>query len=143
MYTTVPAVLKLLPEYEALQLADDNDAGDIADVAVVAVLEEAIEQADREIDAYAGTVRAVPLDPVPALIGNISAKLAIHNLYLRRPGVDEPEPWQRETTRCLRLLEQIATGKIALGAETGTTAEAKTSSPNWSAPGRVMDGMGL
>lgn len=143
MYTTVPAVLKLLPEYAVLELADDNSAGDIADADVVSVLEEAIEQADREIDAYAGTVRAVPLDPVPALIENISAKLAVHNLWLRRPGVEEPENWQRETARCLRLLEQIATGKIALGAETGATAEAKTDTVSWSAPGRIMDGMDL
>ncbi len=80
MYSTAAQILKLLPEYEVLQLADDDGAGVIDDPAVTAVLEEAIEQADREIDAYVGTVKRVPLSPVPALIENLSTKLAIHHL---------------------------------------------------------------
>lgn len=143
MYSTVPDLLKLLPESEALQLADDNLSGSLTDPAVAAVLSEAIEQADREIDAYVGAVRPVPLEPIPALVANISAKLAVHTLYLRRPGVDEPEAWQRETARCLRLLESIATGKIALGAEPGGSVQPDGGSPQWSAPGRVMDEMEL
>lgn len=143
MYATVDDLLKLLPESQALGLADDDLSGSLADPAVATVLAEAIEQADREIDAYVGAVRPVPLDPVPALVANISAKLAVHNLYLRRQGLDEPDVWQRETARCLRLLEQVATGKIALGAETGTTAQPDGGSPQWSAPGRIMDGMEL
>jgi phage gp36-like protein len=129
MYSTAAQILKLLPEYEVLQLADDDAAGLIDDPAVTAVLEEVIEQADREIDAYVGTVKRVPLSPVPALVENLSTKLAIHHLYLRRPGVEEPETWQRETARCMRLLEAIDHGKMALGAEDGAASEPSRGRP--------------
>jgi phage gp36-like protein len=138
MYSTVAQILKLLPEYEVLQLADDDAAGLLDDSAVTAVLEEAIEQADREIDAYVGTVKRVPLSPVPALIENLSTKLAIHHLYLRRPGVEEPDTWQRETTRCMRLLEAIATGKMALGAEDGVASEPSQGTASFTASERLM-----
>lgn len=138
MYSTVAAILKLLPEYEVLQLADDDAAGLVTDQVVNAVIEEAIEQADREIDAYVGTVRRVPLSPVPALVENLSTKLAIHHLYLRRPGVEEPETWQRETARCMRLLEAIATGKMALGPEPGESAEPSQGSASFTAGRRLM-----
>lgn len=138
MYSTVDQILKLLPEYEVLQLADDDGAGLIDDPAVTAVLAEVIEQADREIDAYVGTVKRVPLSPVPALVENLSTKLAIHHLYLRRPGVEEPETWQRETARCMRLLEAIATGKMALGAEPGEVAEPSQGAASFTAGRRLM-----
>lgn len=138
MYSTVAAILKLLPESVVLQLADDEEAGLLSDPAVTAVLEEAIEQADREIDAYVGTVKPVPLAVVPALIENLSTKLAVHQLWLRRPGVDEPETWQRETARCMRLLEAIATGKMALGAEIGGAAEPSQGTASFTASPRLM-----
>lgn len=133
-YSTTADILKILPESEVLHLADDEDIGIVGASSVAAVLSEAIEQADREIDAHVGVVRAVPLDPVPALIANLSAKLAVHNLYLRRPGIVEPDSWQRETSRCLRLLEAIATGRLALGAQPGPS----TPAPSWSAGERLM-----
>lgn len=138
MYSTVAAILKLLPESTVLQLADDDDAGVLSDPAVTAVLEEAIEQADREIDAYVGTVKPVPLAVVPALIENLSTKLAIHHLFLRRPGVAEDENWQRETARCMRLLEAIASGKMALGAEIGGSAEPSQGTASFTANPRLM-----
>lgn len=138
MYSTVADLLKLLPESTVLALADDAGAGIVADPVVTAVLEEVIDQADREIDTYVGTVRKVPLSPVPAIIANLSTKLAIHNLYLRRPGVDEPETWQRETSRCFRLLEAIAAGKIVVGAELGSTAEPDGGEVLVSAPERIF-----
>ena len=143
MYSSVSDLLKILPEYEALALADDDNVGSINAPDVQAVLLQAIEQADREIDAYVGTVQAVPLAPVPALVGSLSSKLAVHHLYLRREGRAEPEIWQRETARCMRLLESIATGKMALGGASGATTEPSQGRPAWEAPGRVMDGAEL
>lgn len=143
MYATAQDLLKLIPEDEILQLADDTGAGSILAPEVAAVLAEAIDQAGREIDAHVGVVRPVPLSPVPALIANISAKLAVHNLYLRRANREEPDAWQRETSRCLRLLEAIATGKVALGATDGDQANPDGGSPQWVAPARVMGGMDL
>lgn len=139
MYSTVEALLRLLPEAEILQLADDDRIGVLADPAVTAVLAEMIDQADREIDAYVGVVESVPMDPPPALLVNISTKLAVHNLYLRRAGIDEPETWQRETSRCMRMLEMISTGKIALGAQDGAVVDPDTSEILVSTSTRIFD----
>lgn len=137
-YCTVDDILRLLSESETLQLADDESAGSIADAAVQAVLAESMDQADREIDASVGMVAAVPLAPAPALVAAISAKLAIHNLYLRRPGVAEPDTWQRETKWCRTMLTNIMTGKLALGPADGGTAQASTPAPSFTAGGRLM-----
>ncbi len=137
-YCTVDDILRLLPEYEVLQLADDQDAGTTLDTAVQAVLAEVTDQADREIDAAVGMVAAVPLAPVPALVTAISAKLAIHNLYLRRPGVAEPDPWIAETKWCRTKLDQIMSGRISLGPATGDTAPASTPKPSFTAGDRLM-----
>ncbi|AGW12838.1 DUF1320 domain-containing protein [Megalodesulfovibrio gigas] len=142
MYCTVPDVLALLPEAEVLQLADDALTGDLAAPEVQAVLAEAIEQAGREIDAFVQAVRPVPLTPVPGLIANLAAKLAGHNLWLRRPGVTEPEAWKDETARCRRLLEHIALGKLALGAPAGAdpaTEPATDNAPAFAKGESVMD----
>lgn len=140
MYSTIADLLKVLPEDEVLQLADDAGAGTVDDPTVTAVLMDAISQADSEIDTYVGTVRTVPLSPVPAVIANLSTKLAVHNLYLRRQGVAEPDAWQRETVRCQRLLDSIAGGKTALGASEGATADPDTAEALVSAPARIFTG---
>ncbi len=139
MYSTIADLLKLLPEDEVLQLADDDSSGSVADIVVTAVLEDVIDQADREIDTYVGTVLEVPLSPVPAVIANLSTKLAIHNLYLRRPAVAEPDVWQRETTRCQRLLEGIAAGRVAIGAPAGSSVEPDSGDLLVFAPDRIFN----
>lgn len=125
MYSTPADLAKLLPEHEIMQLTDDPRVNDINDPVIQGILTEAIDQADREIDGFVGCVRSIPLDPVPALITNISSKLAGHYLWLRRPGVDEPEPWREETKYMRRLLQLIAEGKLAIGPEEGGVAEAQ------------------
>lgn len=125
-YTSIDQVRELLPDYEILELADDSEArdGGIDDPAVLANVAGAISNADREIDGYVGLVRSVPLSLAPGLIKRMSAQLAVHYLYLRRPRIAEPEQWAKTAERCRRVLEQIANGKVALGASEGQkTAE--------------------
>jgi phage gp36-like protein len=139
MYSSIDDMKKLLSESELLDLADDAGSGSLDDDTVQAVLVEAIDAADREIDAYVGTVQTVPLaDPVPGLIANISAKLAVNHLYLRRPGVVVPDSWEKESTRCHRLLESIAKGTIVIGAPAGETADPDTSEVLVDAPRPVF-----
>ena len=77
---------------------------------------EAIDQADREIDAYLNIGGyAVPMDPVPPLIANLSAKMAIWNLHLRK--YFDSDIWSKTYQSCLKLLERIAEGKLSLGME--------------------------
>ena len=122
MYSTIADLKKLMPEAQLLELSDDG----VDSPTPEEVMAEAIEQADREIDGYLNAVLPVPLDPVPPLVANISAKIAIWNLYRRRTHLD-PGSWGDEYPRQLRLLEKIAEGKISIGAtgdeEPGELAE--------------------
>jgi phage gp36-like protein len=136
MYCNPEDLAKQLPERELLQLADDEGTADGLG-AVEDVLVEAIDQADREIDAYAGQARSVPLDPVPGLVANLSCRIAIYRLFARRSTV--PEAWQRDYDRCQRLLERIAEGKLKLGAEEGKTAAPETGVKYASAPKRLRN----
>jgi len=113
-YSSIEDLKRLLPERELLQLADDSEdaSGTIDSPDVVAVLNEAVDQADREIDGYVSARYAVPLDPVPGLARNFSAELAVAVL-LRRRG-DLPEAWENERVRVLRSLEKIAEGRMHL-----------------------------
>lgn len=110
-------LVPLLPERELLQLADDSPdrSGTLESPAVLAVLAEAIDQAGREIDAHVSAAgMAVPLAPVPPLVANIAAKLAVANLLTRAD--QKSDVWDAEAARSRRLLERIADGKLRLGA---------------------------
>jgi phage gp36-like protein len=127
MYCTSDDLTRLLPESELLELADDDGVASLDDPGVQAVLAEAIDQADREIDAYVGMVKAVPLDPVPPLVANLSAKIAVHGLYIRRPGLSIPDSIAEAYKQALQMLGRIAAGKLSLGQEKdGATEEPGT-----------------
>ncbi len=121
MYSSVNDLKNLLSETELLQLADDTgETESLEDEDVQAVLTQAIDQADLEIDAFAGLVQSVPLDPVPGLAANLSARIAVRNLYVRRSTV--PEDWRQDYERCQKLLEMIARGNLKLGPAPGGTS---------------------
>lgn len=112
---------KLLPETMLISLTND-----IAGAVSINKTnqDEAIDQADREIDAYlviAGY--SVPIDPVPPLIANLSANMTIWHLHLRK--YFKSDVWEKTYERCLHLLERIAEGKLGLGQmQTGVVADA-------------------
>lgn len=122
MYCTIDDLTRILAEAELLQLADDTGSSALTDVAVVAVISEAIDQADREIDAYVGVIRAVPLDPAPSLIVNLSARMAIYNLFTRRPGLDGYETARERYEQATNILRAVAAGKMSIGPAPGATA---------------------
>jgi phage gp36-like protein len=120
-YCTSNDMKLLLPETMLISLSNDTQGATEINSTNVA---EAIDQADREIDSYlviAG--ESVPMDPVPPLVANLSAKMAIWNLHLRK--YFDSEIWRKTYERCLKLLERIAEGKMSIGQEvTGETLPA-------------------
>lgn len=110
MYSAVTDLERLLAPEQLRQLADDGLGSPEPEV----VMAEAIEQADREIDAFLGMVLAVPLEPVPPLVANLSAKIAVYNLFRRRSHLELGE-WAGEYSRAVKLLERIARGDLSLG----------------------------
>lgn len=109
-YCTLDDILKMIPQSVVIQLTDDEGAGAVNTVRV----DEAIDGAAAEVDGYCATRYSVPLNPVPAVIGKLSADLAIYNLYAR---VVETIPDTRKKQRddAIRLLERIADGRVQLG----------------------------
>lgn len=121
MYSTPDELKLLLSEKELVQLAGDSRVCHWSDPAVQAVLSEAIDQADSEIDGYLSLVVELPLNLPPRLVGNLSAKIAVYNLLRRRPTV--PDHWQSEYQRCRDLLLRIAEGKLKLPIDDGSGEE--------------------
>ncbi|SDB03970.1 Protein of unknown function [Desulfonatronum thiosulfatophilum] len=152
-YSQISDLTALLPSREILQLADDigglNDADLLAaagvggdgltgdQAALRKVLMDAISQADREIDGHVGLVRAVPLAAPPGLVSNMSARLAIANLFNRRPHID-PGPWRDVQAGIRRTLDKIGEGKLSLGAEPGKTSQPEAQGVDVIAPARIF-----
>lgn len=121
-YCTIEDLKRLIPEEELAQLADDEnlapvaiDPRDARCAAIIARLEQAIAQADADIDAYLSGRYAVPLSPAPAVARKLSADIAVYNLYSRRLETI-PETRSERYKNAVRMLDGIAKGTISIGA---------------------------
>jgi len=120
-YSTLADILERLPEEVLVRLTDDADQGQVD----TAVVERAIADADAEIDGYVGTRYSVPLSPVPDLVRKLSVELSIYHLFSRRRGA--PEEWRQRYEDAIRLLRDLAAGRVSLG--TGEPSGTPTGSP--------------
>jgi phage gp36-like protein len=110
MYSTVDDIGKLIPQDILIQLTDDENTA----APVTPRIEEAIGQADAEINTYCATKYTVPFVTVPDAVKKCSVDIAIYNLYSRR--VEEiPATRSDRYKNAIRLLEAIAKGTITLG----------------------------
>lgn len=111
MYSTLDDIKKLIPEEIVIQLTDDEDLGAVNQARV----DEAIAQADAEIDSYCGTKYSVPFSsPVPDIVKKISVDIAIYNLYSRK--VEKiPDTRADRYKNAIRQLEGISKGLISIG----------------------------
>ena len=109
-YSTLTDIKKLIPEETIIQLTDDEGTGSIDQTRV----DEAIAQADAEIDSYCGSRYTVPFTTIPDIVKKISVDIAIYNLYSRR--VEEiPGTRAERYKNAIRQLEGIAKGLISIG----------------------------
>lgn len=115
---TQPVAAGLL---DALLRGQDVGAWPADDVAAaqraVARIDAAVADADAVIDGYlAKRGYALPLQPVHRLVVVWSRDIARHTLHKNRLADDGKDPIQRAYRDALRLLQQVADGKFALGA---------------------------
>jgi phage gp36-like protein len=110
-YCTVDDIKSRIGEAELVQLTDDEATGTVSDSRI----EEAIEDADREIDGHVGLGLAVPLSPVPPVIRKLSADIALYNLFSRRSAVPVPDSRIERYKSAVAFLERVAAGKVSLG----------------------------
>ncbi len=109
-YCTLTDIKKLIPEITIIQLTDDENTG----AANQSRVDEAIAQADAEIDSYCGGRYAVPFTTVPDIAKKISVDIAIYNLYSRRVE-SLPETRADRYKNAIRQLEGIAKGLVSIG----------------------------
>lgn len=105
-------------ETDLIELTDD--AGTLGEVNED-VTNDAIARADSEIDAALAVRYTLPLDPVPAILSRLSVDMTMYHLYARKRDTEIPEFIQARYRDCQKLLDQIKTGGISLGAGTGKT----------------------
>lgn len=111
-YSELTNIQDLLPDVNLIQLTDDEDTGAINEDTI----DEAIAQADAEIDLYCSPRYTVPFSPVPAVIKKFSVDIAIYNLYSRK--VEEiPETRSDRYKNAIKQLEAIAAGTLLIEIE--------------------------
>lgn len=124
-YSKHSDLIKWIDRDQLIQLASQSDQATIMSTDVVAVLDEMIASADSLIDSYClnrwSDLRTE--DPVPDMINQISARVAIYYLFERRSSISDDRRLAFED--CMKQLKLFADGKISLGLDTdGTKAGA-------------------
>lgn len=121
-YSVLDDIKKLIPEDTLIQLTDDDGIGTVNQGRV----DEAIAQADSEIDSYCGGRYSVPFATVPGIVKKISVDIAIYNLYSRRVEVI-PETRADRYKNAIRQLEGISKGVISIGVDPAPSAATQSS----------------
>jgi phage gp36-like protein len=88
------------------------------EVKVGLLIDEAIADADGEIDGYLAKRYPTPIAPVPKVINKFAKDMAVYNLFSRR-GIDENSEEKNFLTRynaAIKFLTFVAEGKVSLGA---------------------------
>ncbi len=111
-YCTLSDIIKLVQESSILQLTDDENTGSVNQARV----DEAIAQADSEIDSYCG-MYTLPFSFVPSLIRKLSVDMAIYHLYSRASSEEMPPVRKERYEQALSYLRDIAKGVVTLGVE--------------------------
>ena len=86
---------------------------------VAPLIDEAIADADGEIDGYLAKRYAVPLAPVPKVINKFSKDIAVYNLF-SRIGIDEgtgEKTYLNRYNAAVKFLTLVAGGKVSIGAD--------------------------
>lgn len=111
-YCELEDIEKYLDPDQVMDLSDD-DNDEVPDPAVIA---EVIAAADADLDSYLGNRYTVPFSPpVPVIVRKLSARMAIHYLYLRRKEAMIPDKWVDDYNNLLEMLREIARGEISIG----------------------------
>jgi len=110
----LPIPATLAEDYATDATADDQGTKDSRIAA-------AIDQAQSEVDGYVGVHYSIPLDPVPQVIRDLTARIAVYKLAFRKAV---QAAYQMDYDSAVRFLRDVASGKATLGPAPGGDAEA-------------------
>jgi phage gp36-like protein len=114
MYCSIQDIINRISEDVLIRLTDDKDTGMIDETKV----NEAIEEAVGEIDAYAQSRYTLPFNPVPKIIKKLTVDLAIYSLFARRglnADNNEDQVIIQQRKDAVKFLENLARGLITIG----------------------------
>jgi phage gp36-like protein len=124
-----------IPTKDLIELTDDNNAG----VVDQTVIDKAIAAAGELIDGYLRGRYTLPLVPLPGLMKTLALDLVVYRLYTRRVRLTPPEAVADRYKNSIKILDQIATGKISLGTEAVNGQDTpETGGAQSAAPDRVF-----
>lgn len=127
MYISRSDLEKAISRAELVQLTQDDISNYNATEPDWTIVDMAIAEACELADGYLMGRYAVPLEPVPSLIGTICRTLARHWLHSRRINTAEfPKPLQAAYDNAIKLLEQIRDGKVHIGVKSLEAEKAAT-----------------
>lgn len=121
-YSTTSEVREMIKDDAISSIVGDEYIEDEAqrETLIAPIIDEAIKDADGEIDGYLNKRYATPLpSPTPKIINKFSKDIALYNIY-SRIGIDEDA---REGTllarykNAIKFLENVAKGLIDIGIE--------------------------
>lgn len=119
-YCSLPDLQLAIPLQTLIWLS--NEDGSATDINM-AVIEEAVRQAEELADAHLRGRYVLPMDPVPTVLRDLVVNLARHWLYSRRPeGPGLPDAVKHTYKAALTMLEAIRDGKLTIGTPTGEAA---------------------
>lgn len=130
-YTNRAEVVNGVGGLERLVQLTDYDNDGLEDAGIV---DQAIEDAEGEVNSYARKVFAVPFNPVPPIIKTVARKLAVYNLVSQRSQITETQRLEQEDR--IKWLQNLASGKVDPGIAPAPSASGRnrsTSTPRSSA----------
>ena len=94
--------------------------------AITPIVEQAIADADAEIDGYLAKRYKVPFEKTPQVINKFAKDIALYNMVSRK-GVDENDREKTYLTRynaAIAFLTKVAEGRISIGVSENNTEDA-------------------
>lgn len=127
-YCTVAEVLDMLKEDMLNVIIGDNyiENEDERIQAITPIVEQAIADADAEIDGYLAKRYKVPFEKTPQVINKFAKDIALYNMVSRK-GVDENDREKTYLTRynaAIAFLTKVAEGRISIGVSENNTEDA-------------------
>ena len=118
-YCTAAEVLDMLKEDMLNVIIGDNyiENEDERIQAITPIVEQAIADADAEIDGYLAKRYKVPFEKTPQVINKFAKDIALYNMVSRK-GVDENDREKTYLTRynaAIAFLTKVAEGRISIG----------------------------
>jgi phage gp36-like protein len=110
-YSTLTDIENLIEEDELIQLTDDDGTGAVD----TDIIDNAVADADAEIDSYCMERYTVPFSSVPVMIKKLSVDIAVYNLFSRKQGA--PEDRAKRYQDAIAFLKDVAKGTASLGAD--------------------------